>query len=144
MPSTRQHKPAEESVTGIRRTRQRQAIVGVLMDSDFPLNAEDIAARLKDIGEKASLSTVYRTLDMLTEMDMAVKSLDVATGKATYEIKGKPHRHFATCVSCHRMISINHCPIGSLEAEIRKRTAFRVTGHRLDVYGYCPDCENKD
>jgi Fur family ferric uptake transcriptional regulator len=41
------------------------------------------------------------------------------------------------------MITIGHCPIEDYENSLQKTTDFDITGHKLEVYGYCPQCKNK-
>ena len=47
------------------------------------------------------------------------------------------HRHYAICLGCHSMKYIDICPVHSPDID-----DFTVTGHKLEIYGYCNKCEN--
>ncbi|EGW41554.1 hypothetical protein DOT_0480 [Desulfosporosinus sp. OT] len=39
------------------------------------------------------------------------------------------------------MISLEECPIGELQQTLKKKLDFEVTGHNLEIYGYCHNCQ---
>jgi Fur family ferric uptake transcriptional regulator len=90
-----------------------------------------------------SLSTVYRILDVFTENGMAEKTPVAESGMAIYELRGAGHRHYAVCELCHRVIPMHGCPLESFLPELAEQD-FRVVGHRLQMFGYCGDCSQKN
>jgi Fur family ferric uptake transcriptional regulator len=128
---------------GIKRTKQREAVLAVLERAEGPLSAVDIRARAEKNGEEVWLSTVYRILETFTKKGTAVK-LAMSTGDmAMYELNRSEHRHYAVCVSCGKIVSMDNCPMDRFIPEIADGE-FRVTGHNLEVYGYCGYCGGKD
>jgi Fur family ferric uptake transcriptional regulator len=62
--------------------------------------------------------------------------------KAKYEmIHENEHCHHLICIGCTKIVKIEDCPFKELEKTLHNRTDFDVTGHKLEVYGYCPDCK---
>jgi Fur family ferric uptake transcriptional regulator len=52
-----------------------------------------------------------------------------------YELATDIHRHYAVCLKCKKMEYVNVCPVHDVSLD-----GFRITGHRLELYGYCNNC----
>lgn len=122
------------SGAGLKCTKQRYAVMGVLLTADAPLTAEEIYEK----SEGMSLSTVYRTVEILCEKGIAVKHTIRDSDKFYYELINDAHRHYAICLDCHKMKYIESCPVYSPSID-----DFTVTGHKLEIYGYCDKCREK-
>lgn len=119
---------------GIKRTNQRMKVLNLLYNSKTPLTAEEIHLSLCD--NSISLSTVYRTLELFSEKNVVVKSSILDSDKYYYELLNEKHQHHVICLNCKKMCYIDICPIHNL-----KVNDFEVTGHKLEVYGYCKACK---
>ena len=128
---------------GIKNTRQRNIIFNILKKANSPLTAEQIFLECKKIDDSMSFSTVYRILNTFILKDMVVKTSITEDNKSMFELNHEEHKHYLVCVSCSKMITIGHCPIEDYENSLQKTTDFDITGHKLEVYGYCPQCKNK-
>jgi len=127
---------------GIKNTKHRAAILEILEESDSPKTAEQLFISLKDKTASIDMSTVYRTLDTFASKNLVIKSNRVDDGKALYELNHHEHKHHLLCVGCHKLISIEDCPIGELQQILKQKIDFDITGHKLEIYGYCHDCKN--
>ena len=128
---------------GLKTTRHRLSILEALKHSSEPLSAEQVFLQIKKDDVSINLSTVYRALEILTEKGM-VSSFNLSgSDKTLFELSGTGHRHFLVCLSCKKMLPVMHCPLGCYEDTVEKETGFSVTGHRLDIYGYCKECQEK-
>jgi Fur family ferric uptake transcriptional regulator len=115
--------------------------MAVLFSSAVPLTADDIYIHIRDGGgEKLSLSTVYRILDTLGQKEIVAKTGLIEGGKALYEIVSGVHRHNLICIKCHKLIPLGDCPLGDFEKNLEDTTGFRISGHKFEIYGVCPDC----
>jgi Fur family ferric uptake transcriptional regulator len=130
-------------VSGLKNTKQRKAILSVLAQSGEPLTAEDIYIRLKVKQEDVSLSTVYRTLEQLCEHDVLQSVTLSGDNRMAYVLEGSEHHHYIVCSQCKRMLPISHCPLEAFEKALAEETGFLLQGHRLDLYGLCPECQRK-
>lgn len=128
---------------GVKSTKHRKAILELLENSDTPITADEIFLALKENNTSIWLSTVYRTLDMLTEKEVVLKSTLMGEDKARYEIKHDEHKHRFVCVGCHKMIPLLECPLKEFEQKLKTNMDFDVTGHNLEIYGYCHDCKHQ-
>ncbi|ATV79552.1 Ferric uptake regulatory protein [Corynebacterium pseudotuberculosis] len=68
---------------GVRSTRQRTAVVSVLKDLDYFASAKAIHQELTKRDLKVGLTTVYRTLQSLTDIE-AVDVLHMSNGETLY------------------------------------------------------------
>lgn len=132
---------------GLKRTKQREAVLDVLIDTDKPLTAGDIYEILLTGSEKnrMSPSTIYRVLEAFAEKDMVEETTIPGDDSRYYKLKRDGYSHYATCISCHRQIPIKFCPVEEAEDEMLEGLPeFKVTAHRIDLYGYCKDCLEKE
>lgn len=127
---------------GYKSTKSRKAVLSILQKAETPLSAEDIFLRIKESGQSANLSTVYRTLELLENGGLVEKSV-INGGRAMYELVHSGHRHHLICTGCNRIVPIDTCPLVSMMKDIGRKTSFDITGHRLELYGLCPDCREQ-
>ena len=128
---------------GIKKTRQRMDIFEILYASDLPLSAIEIYSEItkKHPEDMYAISTVYRNLLAFEKAGVISKSVLSTEDNAVYELKNKKHRHYAVCLKCHKKFAINACPLHVIEDDIAASVpGFDITGHNLEVYGYCKDC----
>ena len=125
---------------GMKSTRHRNAILLFLEQSEQPITAEELYISLREKTASINLSTVYRTLDIFVSKNLVLKST-MDDGKARYELNHHEHKHHLFCVGCHKVISIEDCPMGELQEILKKKIDFDVTGHKLEIYGYCHNCK---
>ena len=136
---------------GYRMTVPRQAIMDVLSTTDKHLSAEDIYMKVHKIYSNVGLTTVYRTLELLTQMGLVVK-FDFGDKRARYELVEDPkgdHHHHLICTQCKRVI--NYSEFIEDELEFLKRTEkglskkynFDIKNHIIQFYGLCDRCKSK-
>ena len=128
----------------IKTPTQREEIFRILRCAGEPLSAVDIYNRLLREREPETvnfaISTVYRALTVFEEKGYVVKSSLSGSDMAYFEWRLGQHRHYAVCLKCHKLIPLKHCPFE--HAPIDAAEDFTVTGHKLELYGYCRECGN--
>ncbi|ABN51782.1 MAG TPA: transcriptional repressor [Hungateiclostridium thermocellum] len=127
---------------GCKNTKSRKAVIEVLENAENPLSAEDIFLCIKKQGSSVNLSTVYRTLDLM-ESKSVVNKIVMMDGKARYELTVDGHRHHLVCTNCHKSVPIDFCPLENMEKDIGMRSDFDITGHKIEIYGICPNCKKE-
>ncbi|HWP79597.1 MAG TPA: Fur family transcriptional regulator [Candidatus Acidoferrum sp.] len=125
---------------GLKVTKQRKAVLEILEESDAPLAADAVFLALKSAAVPANLSTVYRALEVLTEKKLVEKLKLQDDPRTLYEYNRMVHKHNLICLGCNRVVAIRHCPLGDYEKALEKETDFTISGHKLDIFGYCPEC----
>ncbi|MPN57397.1 hypothetical protein SDC9_205091 [bioreactor metagenome] len=61
---------------------------------------------------------------------------------AIYQLNRNQHKHYAICLSCHKVIEMDNCPMETFTPQLADQD-FRVLGHKVEMYGYCKDCDRK-
>jgi len=124
---------------GYRLTQPRLAVLQVLQENEAGLNPEDVYRRGKTICESLGLVTVYRTLNLLTELGL-VRRVHSEQRCHSYASAGTD-RHYLICQGCHRVIEFPCDGLESLIESVRQRTGYTITDHLLELSGLCPECQ---
>ena len=128
---------------GVKKTRQRAAVLSVLEQAEKPLSALSIAQRITGEGESTWLSTVYRSLELFEKTNIVTRISMMERDKALYALNRFRHRHYAVCVGCHRVVEMENCPMEEFVPDLTDRE-FHVLGHKIEMYGYCKGCGGED
>ena len=121
-----------------RSTRQRAAVKGVLEGADSFLSAQEIHEALRAGGSSVGLTTVYRTLQLLTEGD-EVDILHVE-GEAMYRRCSPSHHHHLVCRSCKRSVEIESDGVEEWADGVARRHGFSSASHVVEIFGLCESC----
>lgn len=126
---------------GLKWTRQRKSVYRVLWAAEEPLSAVQIYNRMEkpEDGGEYAFSTIYRILAAFEEKGLLEKSTWMGEGTVVYELIRGGHTHYAVCLECHRRIPLQNCPFSHMHLE-KETGEFTVTGHKLELYGYCRNC----
>lgn len=128
---------------GLKNTKNRNSLLAVLENAEVPLTAEDIYLKLREIGILINLSTVYRILDIFVSKNLVAKESSSESKKNTYALFDPENRHRVVCISCKKVRLLDKCPFEKIEKELEEETNYNITGHKLELYGYCPECRQK-
>ena len=128
---------------GYKLTPQREATVRVLLENEEAhLSAEDVFMLVKDKAPEIGLATVYRTLELLSELHVLEK-MNFGDGVARYDLRddnSHHHHHHLICVQCGAVDEIMEDWLTSLEERLEQEFRFTVLDHRLDFQGICHRC----
>lgn len=128
---------------GYKLTPQREATVRVLLENEEDhLSAEDVFMLVKDKAPEIGLATVYRTLELLSELHV-VEKMNFGDGVARYDLRDESnnhHHHHLICVQCGSVDEIFEDWLIPLEQRLEKEYNFHVLDHRLDFQGICHRC----
>lgn len=118
---------------GLKCTHQRIDILKVLAGATHPMNAEEIFGKTENI----SLSTVYRSLEQFHEKGIVQSETIRNSSELYYSLKDQSHCHYAICLGCNEIRYVDVCPVHEHGMNIND---FHITGHKLELYGYCDKC----
>ncbi len=127
----------------IKYSKQRCVILHALMESELPQTADQIYAYSRSRLENMSFSTVYRILNAFVSAGLASKTNLELESKALFELDRHEHKHHLLCIGCNQIIQISSCPVAEYEKEIQRQFGYSVLSHKLEIYGYCPQCQKK-
>src|SRR5215212_2147037 len=94
----------ELKARGYRLTPRRLMVVEVLARNEGHVTGDAILAEVQTKHPSTNKTTVYRTLELLSELGLAVTT-DLGSGKLEYELVGRPHHHLI-CEVCHMRIEV--------------------------------------
>lgn len=129
---------------GLKVTLPRIKILELLENStDHHLSAEDIYKTLLEQGEDVGLATVYR---VLTQFESAgiIERHHFENNHSVFEILQQDHHDHMVCQSCNRVVEFTNDVIEAEQHAVAERLGFTLTGHSLNLYGYCnkPECQD--
>ena len=126
---------------GFKVTPQRLAVYEVLSRTKAHPNAETIYNKLQPNYPTMSLATVYKTLDILSEIGL-VQVLNVGEDSFRYVAETMSHPHIR-CVSCNRVDDVFDVQDEALIKSVTEKSGYHLTGRQLYFFGRCPECQKK-
>lgn len=131
---------------GYKLTPQREATVQVLIENEKEhLTAEEIYLLVKLISPEIGLATVYRTLEMLTDLKV-IDKINFTDGVARYDLRKEGAKHFhhhLLCLECGDIEEIEEDLLLEVEKVVARDFHFQVSDHRLTFHGICKKCQDK-
>jgi Fur family transcriptional regulator, ferric uptake regulator len=136
---TRAKLKSELRELGCRLTPQREAILAIFqtIPQGDHLSAEELFTVLKGQGEKISLSTVYRTLNLMARIGI-LRELELAEGHKHYELNkpSEPHHHLV-CVQCHHTLEFTSDSISKICSKQAESAQFHILDAQLTLHVVC-------
>jgi len=125
-------------------TEQREAVAAVVFFADGHLSVDDIERELAGRGTPVGRATVYRTLALLQRSGL-VEDHDFGEGFKRYEAATQRARHeHLICRACGRVMEFTHDGLERMVALIAEAASFRHDRYRLEVYGRCRECWERE
>lgn len=132
---------------GLKVTTQRISILEALESRpDKHLTAEEIYECVKENSPDIGLATVYRTIQLLAELNL-IDKLNLGDGYVRYEIGHKDsceesghHHHHLICLNCGNVLTFQGDLLEALEERIQNALEFEVVDHEVKLFGYCKEC----
>ena len=118
---------------GVRITRQRAALLGVLAGAGDHPDATELHRRAQALEAGVSLSTVYRTLTALEEQGVIHRHAFEGE-PARFEAADQEHHDHMIDVDSGEVIEFRNDRIEALQAEIAAEMGFEIVRHRLELY----------
>lgn len=122
----------------LRMTRQRRVILEELKKFTHHPSADEIYDVVRRRIPRISLGTVYRNLEVLSELGEITK-LEFGGTLKRFDWDTEDHYHIR-CNLCDRVDNVPMPHLGDLENRMSRDTEYRIIGHRLEFYGLCPEC----
>jgi Fur family ferric uptake transcriptional regulator len=123
---------------GFRPTPQRALVVEALHHLGGHVTAEAVQAEVQRSHPYMDLSTVYRTLELLTQLGL-VRSFVSASGPNEFELTGEPHHHLV-CTVCGSVEPLAAGELAGLESQLIATHGFEPRLAHLAIPGRCRSC----
>ena len=125
---------------GHRMTGPRLAVAGLVAARDGHFTAADLVADARRRHPGIGRATVFRALDLFASLSL-VERVDLPGGDHAYVACDPVHHHHAICTGCGRSLDVDDFGLTDVLGEIGRRSGFRVTTHRLEIFGLCAACQ---
>ncbi|MBV9241199.1 MAG: transcriptional repressor [Acidobacteria bacterium] len=126
---------------GLRRTEQRDLILDTFLSTEDHLTSEDLYGLVHKVDPDVGLTTVYRTLKLLTDAGLA-REVRFGDGRTYYEHHyNQEHHDHMICTECGKVIEFFSPEIEDLQDQMASNFGFRPTHHSLRLWGLCSDCQ---
>lgn len=128
---------------GLRSTDQRRLIIETFFHSPNHVSIEELLAVVRAKDPRVGYATVYRTLKLLAECGVAFERR-FGDGLTRYELADDTSHHdHLICIECGKITEFEEDRIEDLQEEIAAKYGYELRSHKHEMYGVCPDCQQK-
>ena len=124
---------------GLRWTPQRRLLVGILAESEGHITAAELVDRCRAADPQTTPSTVYRTLDVLEDLEM-VRHGHGADGREEFHVLPQTEHGHLRCADCGRSWEIDRREANRLVGSLARTRGFELDLSHLSVVGRCAEC----
>lgn len=131
---------------GLKSTRQRDTIVECFFRLDKHITADELLEVVREEQPRIGYATVYRTLKLLVEQDMALPK-DFGDGQTRYDPihDQDPQHDHLICVDCRKIIEFTDEMVNERLLDLAESMDYEVRRKRIELYAEChiEDCPNR-
>jgi Fur family ferric uptake transcriptional regulator len=124
---------------GHRLTPQRMLVIEALHNADKHISAEELYEQLHERYPYSNISTVYRTLELLKQLNLVTET-DFGEGYVRFHVAEKGHHHHLVCQSCGEIMDLDEIALYSLKEELLQKYGFDADLRHLAISGECRKC----
>ena len=125
---------------GFRITPQRVAILDYLLKTDDHPSAEYVHQIIKKKYPMVSLSTVYKTLNLLREKKL-VTEIEVS-GESRFDAHTDAHINLV-CMKCGKIDDVDEDSLKEIQTRAAKKSKYLILQGKFELMGYCNNCKSK-
>jgi len=123
----------------LKKTKQRDAILDVFLQTDGHTNLDQLLARVQRSLPGVGYATVYRAMKVFVHADVASER-HFGDGPALYEpAEQDEHHDHLICTRCGRIFEFEDDTIEERQHVVAKSMGLRLTHHRMTLWGECED-----
>ncbi len=128
---------------GYRVTEPRRVVAGLVAERGGHFTAAELVADARRRHPGVGRATIFRAIDLFASLKL-VERVDLPDGGHAYVTCDPMHHHHAICTSCGRSLDIEEVGLEPVLREIDHRLGFRITSHRIELFGLCSACRTAD
>jgi Fur family transcriptional regulator, ferric uptake regulator len=128
---------------GLKLTNARMTVLGVLEEGGGHLTSTEVLSRVNAADPSIGRASVFRALDLFTRLSIIRPTYIDSSMTPAYVMLPDGHHHHVICTSCNRVIEFEDCGLGKLASELERRLDVSLSGHLLEFYGLCGQCQRR-
>lgn len=126
---------------GLKRTPERLAVCEAAASLEGHFDIENLERAVRRRRRRVHRASIYRTLPLLVEAGL-IRHVPSNEEHEHYEHLYRHGHHFhLRCRKCGKVVEIHRNVVEKLQMQLARNYGFQITGHTLDMVGYCPDCK---
>ena len=130
------------NIAGLRLTNQRALLLELIRQGEGHLDADELHRRAREKQPRLSLSTVYRTLQLLKKLGL-IEELHFDDAHHYYEVKQRPEHHHMVCLGCGQVIEFGYPLTRYVKRNVAEAKDFDIVRTEVRVTGYCSQCRRR-
>ncbi len=128
---------------GMRVTPQRAIIFEAIEKLNGHITAEEIFQEVQHINPYISLATVYRTLELLQDMEL-VTPTNLGGSQTYFAMKDHGPHHHLVCQNCGSIEEFADVLLENLRDRLVQDYHFSAQINHMSIFGTCGHCANPD
>ena len=124
-----------------RMTRQRRMILQELRKVRTHPTADEIYVQIRKIMPRISLGTVYRNLEILSEMCI-IRKIEGCGNQKRFDGNAENHYHIR-CMHCGKVDDLPEDVVSGVMYDKGKMLGYHVLDHTLYFNGICKSCNSR-
>lgn len=125
-----------------KRSKQRDMILNYMKQLTEHVTPEQVYHDLNREGNAISLATVYRNLDILTQMG-EIKKIAHPVHGYVFDRTSFPHYHLH-CAECDGLFDMPLPYQERFNDTAQEKSGWTIHSHSIIFEGICPECAKKD
>ncbi len=128
---------------GLRVTPQRAIIFEAIEKLEGHITAEDIFQEVEKVNSYISLATVYRTLELLQELNLITQT-NFGRNQTHFALKNHGTHHHLVCLECHKIEEFDDDFFDPIRAQLEAAHGFQVQTEHMSLFGLCRQCRETE
>lgn len=124
---------------GLKHSAVRDVVLEEFFRAGTHVSIEQLLERVRSRVPATGYSTVYRTLRLLVDTGYAT-ARDFGGAHTLFEPADRRHHDHVVCLTCGAVREFEERQIEELQERVALRLGFRITSHRLELFGLCSSC----
>jgi Fur family ferric uptake transcriptional regulator len=130
-------------LAGHKLTNARLTVLAVIEQLGGHVTSAEVLDAVAHADASIGRASVFRTLELLTQVGIIRPTYLESSITPHYVMMPGGHHHHIICTSCNRVIEFDDCGLSDLENELQERLGVQITGHLLEFYGICAQCQHQ-
>ena len=137
-----QHSPYVQRLrkAGYKLTQARLTVLSVLETEHGHITSSDILVKVSDINPAIGRASIFRTLDLFTQLGIIRPTYISTSLTPTYVMMHEGHHHHVICTNCNTVLEFDDCGLETLTQTLEETLNVKISGHLLEFYGLCESC----
>jgi Fur family ferric uptake transcriptional regulator len=128
---------------GLKMTSARDTVLSAFLGLEAHVSADAVYEAAKAIDPGIGQATVFRTMKLLADAGLAREACRDDGARRYEHAYNHAHHDHLTCVECGMVVEFVDSGIERSQESVYKRYGFVSSGHRLELFGTCPECYKK-